>query len=179
MPSHDSASAGTSSASSQPGAMTAGGPICSASTYVPASETRIAARSAPNRRRTRPREKPPRRRAGAGTAGGGTIRSPRWCSASVSAAAAVSSGRQPLMLDHEVVHVGVASRLGAVRDAELAVRVGEVELHRLLGDPQLAGDPLVGEALGGEAEDLLLALGQRAVLVADHRAAAAEALDDV
>src|SRR5918992_237193 len=179
MPSHASVIAGTSSASSQPGAMTAGGPICSASTYVPASETRIAARSAPIRRRTRPREKPPRRRAGAGTAGGGTTRSPGWCSAFVSAVAAVSSGRQPLMLDHEVVHVRVTGRLGAVRHAELAVRVGEVELHRLLGHPQLAGDALVGVALRGEAEDLLLALRQRAVLLAHGRARVPEPLDDV
>ena len=33
-----------------------------------------------------------------------------------------------------------------VRHAELAVDVAEVELHRLLGDPQLLADGLVGQA---------------------------------
>src|SRR3954471_21962522 len=135
--------------------------------------------SAPNRLRTLPRENPPRRPARAGTAGGGTTLSPGWESASLSAVAAVSSGRQPFTDDHQVVHVGVAGRLRAVGDAELAVGVRQVELDRLLGHPQLAGDPLVGEALRGQAEDLLLALGERAVLLADSRAGGAELLDDV
>ena len=39
----------------------------------------------------------------------------------------------------QVVHVRVPARLGAVRHAELAVRVGQVELDRLLGHPQLRG----------------------------------------
>ena len=56
----------------------------------------------------------------------------------------------------------VAARLRAVRDPELAVRVREVELHRLLGDPQLAGDPAVRHPPGREAEDLRLARRQPA-----------------
>ena len=54
----------------------------------------------------------------------------------------------------------VAARLGAVRHAELAVDVRQVELHRLLGDPQLAADAGVREAVGHQAEDLALAGGE-------------------
>src|SRR3954454_7321562 len=61
------------------------------------------------------------------------------------------------------VHVGVAAGLRAVGPAQLAIGVREVELDRLLGDPQLAGDPGVGVALRDQPEDLKLALGQRAV----------------
>src|SRR4051812_25085486 len=117
--------------------MTAGGPICSASTYVPASESRIATRSAAISVRTRPGQTPPFRPAGGGAAGGGPVRSAGCCSASLPAVAAVSLGHQPFTDDHQVVHVRVPGRLGAVGDAELAVRVRQVELDRLLGHPQL------------------------------------------
>src|SRR5829696_1716789 len=104
---------GASAISSHVGAITAGGPICSASTYVAPSEIRIATMSAPNSDRTRPREKPPRRPVRDSTAGGGTILRPAGRSASVSAVAAVRLGRQPLALmrHHEVVHVGVPGGL--------------------------------------------------------------------
>ena len=58
---------------------------------------------------------------------------------------------------------GVAARLGAVRHAELAIDVREVELHRLLGDPQLLADLRVREALGDVLQDLELALGDQAL----------------
>src|SRR5262249_6614656 len=44
---------------------------------------------------------------------------------------------------HEPLLVRVPRRLGAVRDAELPVDVGQVELDGLLGDPQLLADRLV------------------------------------
>src|SRR6185503_5957230 len=112
---------GASAISSHVGAITAGGPICSASTYVAPSEIRIATMSAANSDRTRPRENPPRRPVRVSATGGGTILRPGWRSASVSAVvAAVRLGRQPLALmrHHEVVHVGVPGGLGAVGDAE-------------------------------------------------------------
>src|SRR5919199_2344331 len=46
----------------------------------------------------------------------------------------------------EAVLVGDSRRLRAVLDAELPVDVREVELHRLLGDPELLADLLVREA---------------------------------
>src|SRR5919206_1768170 len=51
----------------------------------------------------------------------------------------------------EPVLVRVAGRLGAVLDAELAVDVRQVELHRLLGDPELLADRGVREAAGERA----------------------------
>jgi hypothetical protein len=61
------------------------------------------------------------------------------------------------------VQVGVPARLGPVGDAELAVDVRQVELDRLLGHPQGPGDAAVGVAHGHVAEDLELAIGERAV----------------
>src|SRR3954447_15884065 len=82
---------------------------------------------------------------------------------------------------HQVVDVRIAARFGAVGDAELAVRVRQVELDGLLGHPELAGDSAVRVALGDEAQDLQLATGEGAVdargLVA--RAAAWEMHDGV
>src|SRR5215210_5814931 len=166
-------------ASSQPGAITAGGPMASASTYVPASASAIASTSEAMSTRTRPRENPPRpsRTVPLLCSRGATRSGGR--SASASDAVAVSSGGQLLMRPDEVVHVGVARRLRAVADAELAVQVREVELDRLLGHPQLAGDPLVREPLGGQAEDLALAVGQRAVGLLRRGHGGLEALDDV
>src|SRR4051812_9859354 len=67
------------------------------------------------------------------------------------------SGRELLMRRDEVVQVRVARRLGAVGDAELAVRVRQVELRRLLGHPERAGDLAVRVALRRQAQDLQLA----------------------
>ena len=50
-----------------------------------------------------------------------------------------------------------AARLGAVRDAELAIDVRQVELDGLLGHPELAPDPSIGHPVGYEAQDLELA----------------------
>src|SRR4051794_14888393 len=50
--------------------------------------------------------------------------------------------------------VGGVARLCPVLDSELPVGVGEVELDRLLGHPQLAGDLAVRGAAGDEPEDL-------------------------
>src|SRR4051812_49150280 len=63
----------------------------------------------------------------------------------------------------EPVDVGVAARLRAVRHAELAVDVREVELDGLLGDAEARGDLAVGPALGDLLQDLVLAPGEAAV----------------
>src|ERR687884_1032953 len=65
----------------------------------------------------------------------------------------------------EAVLVGDAGRLRAVRDPELPVHVRQVELHRLLGDPELLADLLVREASGQRAEERRLPLAQAQVLV--------------
>ena len=54
----------------------------------------------------------------------------------------------------------VARRLGPVRHAELAVDVRQVELHRLLGDPELLADRVVRKAPRQRLQDRRLALGQ-------------------
>src|SRR5213079_1596353 len=61
----------------------------------------------------------------------------------------------------EPVQQRVAARLCAVRDAELAIDLREVELDGLLGQPELTADLRVGAALRYETEDLVLARGQR------------------
>src|SRR3954469_23410015 len=50
--------------------------------------------------------------------------------------------------------------LGAVGDADALEDAGEVGLDRLLGDAEAAGDLLVRQALGQQAEHLLLARRQ-------------------
>src|SRR5437667_12485302 len=60
----------------------------------------------------------------------------------------------------EPVLVRVARRLGAIRHAELAIDVRQVELHGLLGDPELLRDCFVGEAAGDGADDHELSIGQ-------------------
>src|SRR3954471_1817150 len=60
----------------------------------------------------------------------------------------------------EPVLVREASGLGAVRDAELAIDVREVELDRLFRHPQLLADRLVREAAREGGEDRGLALGE-------------------
>src|ERR671923_475867 len=60
--------------------------------------------------------------------------------------------------------VGVLDRLGPTRDAELAVDVREVELHRLLGDPELLRDLPVREAVAECREDRELTLTQTNLL---------------
>src|ERR687897_2487581 len=56
--------------------------------------------------------------------------------------------------------VGVPRGLGAARDSELAVDVAEVELDRLLADPELAADLPVREAARHGLEHGSLALAQ-------------------
>src|SRR5687768_6203232 len=104
--------------------MNAGGPISSASTYMPSRASWTATRSETISVRTRPRTKRPRW----GAAASGSVR--------VSGASAPSAG-QLLTRAHQVVHVGIAAGFGAVRHTELPVRVGQVELDRLLGHPEL------------------------------------------
>jgi len=53
-----------------------------------------------------------------------------------------------------------ASSLGAIRDAELAIDVREVELDRLFRHPQLLADRLVREAARESGEDRGLAFGE-------------------
>src|SRR5262245_32629827 len=61
---------------------------------------------------------------------------------------------------HEAVLEGVARGFGAVRDPELAIDVRQVELDRLLGDPELFRDRLVRQAPRDGPQDHQLALGQ-------------------
>src|ERR687884_1803356 len=75
-----------------------------------------------------------------------------------------SENRRSAFLDEPVL-VGDARRLRAVLDAELPVDVREVELHRLLGDPELVADLLVREAAGERPEQRALPLAQAQVLV--------------
>src|SRR6185503_4520379 len=60
----------------------------------------------------------------------------------------------------EPVLVREARGLGAIRDAELAIDVREVELDRLFRHPQLLADRLVRESARKGGEDRGLALGQ-------------------
>src|SRR5947209_12811786 len=62
-------------------------------------------------------------------------------------------------LDQPVL-IREARGLGAVRDAELAVDVREVELDRLFRDPELLADCLVRESAGKSGKDRGLALGE-------------------
>ena len=59
---------------------------------------------------------------------------------------------------HEPVLRRDARCLSAVFDAELAIDVGEVELHGLRRDPELLCDLVVREAASERAEDRELAL---------------------
>ena len=61
---------------------------------------------------------------------------------------------------HAARAIGVPRRLRPARDAELAVDVAEVELHRLLADPELAADLAVREPARDRVEDGRLALAQ-------------------
>src|ERR671934_271434 len=81
---------------------------------------------------------------------------------SVLSARRASSGDGELF--DEPVLVRVPRRLGPVLDAELAVDVRQVELHRLLGDPELLADLLVREAPGELRQQRRLALAQAEVL---------------
>ena len=69
----------------------------------------------------------------------------------VSVLSARRAGSGDRELFDEPVLVSVPRRLGAVLDAELAVDVRQVELHRLLGDPELLADRGVREAPGERA----------------------------
>src|SRR6476469_7712082 len=60
----------------------------------------------------------------------------------------------------QTVLVSEASGLGPVRDAELAIDVGQVELDGLFRDPELLADRLVREASRDGREDRCLALRQ-------------------
>ncbi len=60
----------------------------------------------------------------------------------------------------EAVVVRPAHRAGAVVHVELAVDVRQVELHRLLGDPQLLADLLVREAARERSDERDLPFGQ-------------------
>ena len=71
----------------------------------------------------------------------------------------------------EAVVEGVLRGLRSIRHLELAVDVVQVELDRLVREPQLLGDCTVGEAPGDTAEDLRLAPAQAGV-VAPERAVA-------
>src|SRR5215207_9913840 len=66
--------------------------------------------------------------------------------------------------------------LGAVGNAELPVDVAEVELHRLLGDPELPADRAVREPAGERLQHRELAVGE-ADLVAGLRLAAVVDVD--
>ena len=50
-------------------------------------------------------------------------------------------------------------RLGAIRDPELGQQVPDVRLHRLLGDPQLERNPLIGRPSRAGLRELVI--GQR------------------
>src|SRR5918992_4424802 len=71
-----------------------------------------------------------------------------------------AGGPGPRPMRQKAVELRPAAGLRAVRDAELAVDVGEVELDRLLGHPEHAGELRVRVALGDEAEDLQLPAGE-------------------
>src|SRR6187431_854841 len=58
----------------------------------------------------------------------------------------------------QAVLIRVASGLRPVREIQLAVDVRQVELHRLLGDPELLADRSVGKALRNGLQDRKLAL---------------------
>src|ERR687885_2969748 len=73
------------------------------------------------------------------------------------APAATTGSRRRL---DEAVLVGDAGRLRAVRHSELPVHVRQVELHRLLGDPELLADLLVREPSRERLEDVELAVGE-------------------
>src|SRR5215203_1942091 len=149
--------------------MNAGGPMISASTYMPSSAIWIATRSTAINARTRPPSSRPC--PDFEVLGSGATRRPGRAPATPSGSAVrgVSvvprSGRQLLTRMDQVVDVGVPAGLGAVRHAELAVGVREVELDGLLGHPELPGDAAVGLALGDQAQDLQLALRERALLL--------------
>ena len=61
---------------------------------------------------------------------------------------------------HKPVLVRDARRLGPVLNAELAVDVRQVELHRLRGYPELLRDLVVREPAGERAQDRQLAVGE-------------------
>src|SRR5438067_3071261 len=75
-------------------------------------------------------------------------------------AAATLRARPALQLDDAAAQ-RLADRLGAAVDLQLLEDDVGVELHRALGDVELARDLLVAVALGDQFEDLQLPLGQR------------------
>src|SRR5262245_17252560 len=129
--------------------MTAGSdPICSAATYVPASASQTATTSTARSAQTRPRPNP--RVPSAARAETRRAAVPPFsgsASTDMDSLDSGVSGREPLTRRRQVVQVRVPAGLGAVGDAELAVRVRQVELDGLLGHPQLTGDAAVGVAL--------------------------------
>ena len=68
-------------------------------------------------------------------------------------------------LRHHVVQVRPAARLDSVRDVELAEDVPEVELHRLLGEPQHSGHLGIRSTFRDEPEDLELSLREQPGIV--------------
>lgn len=56
----------------------------------------------------------------------------------------------------EALDVREMACLSAIRHVQLAVDVPEMELHRLLSDPQSPGNLAVGRARGNELQDLEL-----------------------
>src|SRR5919197_5443435 len=69
----------------------------------------------------------------------------------------------------EAVLVGDSRRLRAVLDPELPVDVREVELHRLLGDPELLADLLVRESTGERRQQRRLVLAEAEILARSPR----------
>src|SRR4051812_39738510 len=69
-----------------------------------------------------------------------------------------SGGHRVLMGEPEVVLMGEARGCEPILHAELAVQVAEVELHGLLGHPQLLADGFVREPAGQRLEHCDLAL---------------------
>jgi hypothetical protein len=55
---------------------------------------------------------------------------------------------------------GNRGQLSASADSELRIGVGEMDLYRVRRDEQALGDLRIGQALGGEVSDSLLALSE-------------------
>jgi hypothetical protein len=71
----------------------------------------------------------------------------------------------------EALAEGVEGGLGAAAEVQFGEDVADVGAHGGLADGQLVGNLLVAVSLGDEAQDLDLAIGQRAVLWAERRGA--------
>src|SRR4051812_47939347 len=93
-------------------------------------------------------------------------RSPRRCAVmKPECDAGCGTTRHPTRLggSNQIVEMRVPARLCAVGDAELAICVRQVEFDRLLGHPQLAGDPAVRVPLRDQPQNLELAVCERAI----------------